>query len=304
MAGAGYKLFNTGDVLTAAQVNTYLQEQAVMVFASAAARTTALSGVLAEGMVSYLKDTDAIEVYNGSAWVSAATGDITAVTTAANSGLAGGATSGAVALTLNTTAKGGLLVGTGSATASELTVGANNTVLTADSTTATGLKWATPSSGGMTLLSSTTLSGGTTTISSISQDYTDLWLFCNDGSISANAGFSIYFNSDTTATNYRSAKCLIDPTAINGEENNNAEVFAAGTSTGWNSSTYFWLHIPRYSVAENHYAYGQARTTLSINRTYISNLVWNSTSAITAISFANGSTRTWSSGTVRLYGVK
>ena len=59
MAGAGYKLFNTGDVLTAAQVNTYLQEQVVMVFANAAARTAALSGVLAEGMVSYLKDTDA-----------------------------------------------------------------------------------------------------------------------------------------------------------------------------------------------------------------------------------------------------
>jgi hypothetical protein len=69
MAGAGYKLFNTGDVLTAAQVNTYLQEQAVMVFADAAARTTALSGVLAEGMMSYLKSTDSVEVYNGSAWV-------------------------------------------------------------------------------------------------------------------------------------------------------------------------------------------------------------------------------------------
>jgi hypothetical protein len=70
MAGAGYKLFNTGDVLTAAQVNTYLQEQAVMVFASAAARTTALSGVLAEGMITYLKDTDAVEKYDGSSWVS------------------------------------------------------------------------------------------------------------------------------------------------------------------------------------------------------------------------------------------
>jgi hypothetical protein len=70
MAGAGYKLFATGDVLTAAQVNTYLNEQTVMVFADSAARTTALSGVLAEGMVSlYLQDTNAVEVYNGSAWV-------------------------------------------------------------------------------------------------------------------------------------------------------------------------------------------------------------------------------------------
>jgi hypothetical protein len=70
MAGAGYKLFSTGDVLSASDVNTYLQQQTVMVFASAAARTTALASVLAEGMLSYLKDTDAVEKYTGSAWTS------------------------------------------------------------------------------------------------------------------------------------------------------------------------------------------------------------------------------------------
>jgi hypothetical protein len=79
MAGAGYKLFATGDVLTAAQVNTFLMQQTVMVFADSAARTTALSGVLAEGMVSYLQDTNSLEVYDGSGWVGA-TGDITALT--------------------------------------------------------------------------------------------------------------------------------------------------------------------------------------------------------------------------------
>jgi hypothetical protein len=79
MAGAGYKLFATGDVLTAAQVNTFLMEQVVMRFADSAARTTALSGVLAEGMVSYLQDTNSLEVYDGSGWVGA-TGDITALT--------------------------------------------------------------------------------------------------------------------------------------------------------------------------------------------------------------------------------
>jgi hypothetical protein len=79
MAGAGYKLFNTGDVLTAAQVATYLMQQSVMVFASAAARTSAISGVLAEGMITYLQDTNALEVYDGAAWVGA-TGDITGLT--------------------------------------------------------------------------------------------------------------------------------------------------------------------------------------------------------------------------------
>ena len=101
MAGAGYKLFATGDVLTAAQVNTYLNEQTVMVFASSASRTSALSGVLAEGMMSYLQDTNSVEVYDGSNWVSVgSTGDITGITTGTDSGLSGGVTSGTATLRL------------------------------------------------------------------------------------------------------------------------------------------------------------------------------------------------------------
>ena len=67
-AGLGYKEFTTGDVLTAADANGYLASQVVMVFASAAARTSAIASPQ-EGMVSYLKDTNATEYYSGSAWV-------------------------------------------------------------------------------------------------------------------------------------------------------------------------------------------------------------------------------------------
>ena len=99
-ANAGYHLFSTGDVLTAAQVQYNLQNQTIMYFASSAARTSALSGVVVEGMFSYLADTNSTEYYDGAAWQSISNpGDITAVTTTAP--LQGGGTSGAIALTVD-----------------------------------------------------------------------------------------------------------------------------------------------------------------------------------------------------------
>ena len=101
MAGLGYRDFTVGQVLTSAQVDGYLMQQTVMVFADSSARTTALSGVVAEGMFSYLKDTNSTEYYDGSAWVSVSNpGDITAVT--AGTGLSGGGTSGSVSLAIAT----------------------------------------------------------------------------------------------------------------------------------------------------------------------------------------------------------
>ena len=127
MAGAGYKLFNTGDVLTAAQVNTYLMEQTVMRFATTTARDTALSGVLAEGMLCYIDADNNIYKYTGSAWVNIDT------------------TGGGSPLTT----KGDLY--TYSTTDTRLGVGTDGQVLTADSTTGTGLKWATAGGGGKVL---------------------------------------------------------------------------------------------------------------------------------------------------------
>jgi len=97
-AGLGFKTFTTGEVLTAADTNGYLM-QGVLVFASSAARSAAVTSPQ-EGQYSYLKDTNATEYYDGSAWVAAPVGDITAVNTAVTSGLTGGAASGAVDLSL------------------------------------------------------------------------------------------------------------------------------------------------------------------------------------------------------------
>lgn len=65
-AGLGFKTFNTGDVLSAADVNGYLM-QGVLVFASAAARDAAITSPQ-EGQFAYLKDTNVTTYYTGSAW--------------------------------------------------------------------------------------------------------------------------------------------------------------------------------------------------------------------------------------------
>lgn len=102
MAGLGYKIFTAGEVLTAANVNGYLMEQAVMVFDDSTARTSAI-GTPTEGMLSFLKDTDSTEFYDGSAWQPVSNpGDITAVT--AGTALTGGGSTGDVTLDVDLTA--------------------------------------------------------------------------------------------------------------------------------------------------------------------------------------------------------
>jgi len=101
---AGFKVWATGDLVSASDFNNYIMEQVIMTFASTSARDSAVSSP-EEGMFCFLTDTNTLQFYNGSSWASfIGEGDITGVTitTGSTSGLSGGAaaTSGAFSSTL------------------------------------------------------------------------------------------------------------------------------------------------------------------------------------------------------------
>ena len=200
-------------------------------------------------------------------------------------------------------AKGDLIAATAADTVSRLAVGSNDQVLIADSTTATGLKWGTPSSGGMTLLSTTTLSGASTTISSISGDYKTL--------------IGYVYGITATANNY--------PTLKPNGANNNQMIFIV--NSGVSTSTAKWyLHTGAYSmdsgnsdnvcafIIQNYSSTASYKPIQSyggfVNSSYqeiatIGSGYFYQNSAITSLEFNfNSAGPTYSSGTVLLYGVK
>jgi hypothetical protein len=68
MSGLGRKVFNSGDILLASEVQGYLQDQAVMVFADSTARGSAIPSP-SEGMLTYNLDTGSLELYDGSSFI-------------------------------------------------------------------------------------------------------------------------------------------------------------------------------------------------------------------------------------------
>ena len=97
-------------------------------------------------------------------------------------------------------AKGDLISATAADTPARLAVGANNTVLTADSAEATGLKWATPAAGGgMTSIASGSLSGSSLSLTSISGSYKNLQLVLRNAQTSAAVGYTMRINNNTTS---------------------------------------------------------------------------------------------------------
>lgn len=94
----GFKVFAVGEVLTAADVNDYLMEQSISIFADSTARDAQITSPI-EGQFCYLADSDVLQYYTTSWQNTSLTADITSVVAGTN--ISGGGTSGDVTLNLS-----------------------------------------------------------------------------------------------------------------------------------------------------------------------------------------------------------
>ena len=208
-------------------------------------------------------------------------------------------------------AKGDLIAASAADTPARLAVGTNGQVLTADSTAGTGLAWATPAAGGMTLLSTTTLSGSSTSINITPTGYTQLQIFINgaftatndmqvfmrvNGDTGSNYNYSVgrgdgaasMGNVSQAATTYFYYIFNTLPSTTSALNNGNAEI-TLWNPTGTGSHFVVWSSVSKANAGNTNNVQGSG--------------THNTGAAISSISFTPGSGN-WSGGTVYVYGVK
>ena len=221
------------------------------------------------------------------------------------------------------TAKGVILVGTGTSTYTGQTVGTNGQVLTANSAQADGVEWTTPSSGGMTLISETTASAlSSLSLSSIPGTYKDLLLVWTGIQHSATGSqFDGRINNDSGA-NYSLASLAYynsnwnlagsdTYTSVAGFESDAAIFGSSATSTDTNRMAQGSIKIVDYASTTKwkpfYVSNSSFRTAGAAIRNPLTFGIYKSTSAVTSIDiFRLSGSATFSNvsnTSIRLYGI-
>jgi hypothetical protein len=204
--------------------------------------------------------------------------DINGIT--AGTGITGGGTSGTVTVTNEMAtaidAKGDLVGGTGADTFARLAVGANGTVLTADSVETTGLKWVAPAGGGKVLqVVSTTKSDTFTTSSTSFTDVTGLSVSITPTSATSKILVLYNMSAGQSQGHIAHSRLMRDSTTINiggaaGSRNRStSDALAIGTASVGTTIAGSFLDSPATTAATTYKMQGAVLSpgTLYVNRT-------------------------------------
>lgn len=184
-----------------------------------------------------------------------------------------------------------------------LAVGTNGQTLVADSTASTGLKWATPASGGgMTSLATGSITT-TLNLTSISQDYKELVLYVSDFT-SGSANSCLFRVNNDSGSNYygvQTQQVGANAGSLNARNGVTSIDLIVNDRAASTNDNHVVITIPNYTVAAYKLITYQSFVTLDGGTTWGTGtgvIGYKSATAISQLNFL-GST----SGTYTLYGV-